>query len=228
MLSVIAVTMPKRSVILPVKNTRRSRNRAWSGLKASETRARGLAPNSPCTTGSTTTTRPTSRRCRSSRSAAPAQAAPTPDASRGRKAAGSFDGFEGRVARVQLRRTGLWGQALWMKCWACKCGGTENLAVITRGLEPAYPSIFARGLFEEDGWPGQARAMTSFVFPGRDCSVLHAASQNRDPPVSAAQAPPRNCGAHSAVEDAAVKRALWRLRPGNDKRSTGSPLTRFP
>jgi hypothetical protein len=54
MLSVIAITMPKRSVTLPVTTPPRPKPSMVS-VKASDTAPR-VAPNSPCTTGSTTTT----------------------------------------------------------------------------------------------------------------------------------------------------------------------------
>ena len=54
MLSAIATTMPKRSVILPVTTPPRPKPSMVS-VKASDTAPR-VAPNSGCTTGSTTTT----------------------------------------------------------------------------------------------------------------------------------------------------------------------------
>src|ERR1700692_4055127 len=54
MLSAIATTMPKRSAILPVATLPRPKPSMVS-VKASDTAPR-VAPNSPCTTGSTTTT----------------------------------------------------------------------------------------------------------------------------------------------------------------------------
>ena len=53
MLSPIATTMPKRSVIRPVATPPRPKPSMVS-VKASDTAPR-VAPNSPCTTGSTTT-----------------------------------------------------------------------------------------------------------------------------------------------------------------------------
>ena len=54
MLSAIAATMPKRSVILPVATPPRP-NPSMVSVKASDASPR-VAPNSACTTGSTTTT----------------------------------------------------------------------------------------------------------------------------------------------------------------------------
>ncbi len=54
MLSPMASTMPKRSVILPVATPPRPKPNMVS-VKASDTAPR-VAPNSGCTTGSTTTT----------------------------------------------------------------------------------------------------------------------------------------------------------------------------
>ena len=81
MLSAIAATMPKRSVILPVATPPRPKP-SMVRVKASETAPR-VAPNSAWTTGITTTTDHMPTLPIEPISTAPAQASPRPDASPG-------------------------------------------------------------------------------------------------------------------------------------------------
>ncbi len=125
MLSATAVTMPKRSVILPATTAPRPKPNIVS-VKASDTAPR-VAANSACTTGSTTTT--------AHIPALPIEPSSTATARRihARRESGT-NGIESRLEGEVISTAAATSLAAAVRSsamaryWACRCSATERIA----------------------------------------------------------------------------------------------------